>query len=1363
MAPASGDLALDPDFRVLGVLEVVAHDRLLRPGRVRGRLLAVLLLHADHPVASDRLIDLLWGEDPPQNPRGVLAAHASRLRVDLRDVADVELPPGSGSYLLRVDPERVDLHRFRQLVDEGRKALSEGDPETTTALLDEALALWRDTPFVGLDLEAGLSGEIAELTRLRLDAIVSWADAQFRLDRHAVAVARLEGLVKQEPFEERLVERLMRARYFSGDPTGAERTYLEADKRFREEVMEPSPELRALAKAIRVRDPSLAPSPSDPALTARPAVRGDGLAATPRRAPGDRERKSVTLVSIRLAVADWPDPEDVDRLLAPRLHTIRAAVAEFGGAVPVPQVVDGATLAVFGVPRTNEDDPVRAVRAALAIRDRLAPQRRQRDGVADRSVPGRVHIAVATGAALVASGDDWQVTGEVAGACARLLEAIPRDLPEDVIVVADTTRQASASSIEYASADDLGLAGWATPFWRALAARVPPEPMALTRLVDREDELHQITALFQRVRRERAPRLVTLVGEPGIGKSRLVLELARSVDRNREPVTWHRGRSLPYGQMVYGALVEVVKSQARIVETDSATSIREKLEQLVKRTFPEAQYQAWVGRNLQLLLGIGGQPDPESRQQAFAAWSRLFQAAAAERPLLLVFEDLHCADDGLLDFVEGLADRITGVPLLVVCTTRPELRERRPGWTDGKRGASMITVPPLSEAATALLLDDLLTQSDLGGTRDELVSRIGGNPLFAHEFARIVRHQQESGRHSLLLPGTELPVPDQVARIIAARLDALSPDEKALLQDAAVLGEVGPVQAIVELGDRRPRQVERLLRRLERREFIDLSSPTVGSGEYRFRHTLVRDVAYEQIPKDARTVKHQAAAAWLERLASDQLVGQAEPIAQHYLAALHLSSADRQAPEVAQRARRALRTAGDHTATLRAWPVAADYYAAALELTPPGDPERPELLFRLGRAQLHGKGAGERTLVMARNALRAADDPVRAAEAEVLLAAALLAQARWEAARVHFDHALLLVREAEPSLSKASVLIACASNLWLRGEYARALDTSRAAWEMAEQLNAWDRRAQALSHLGLARAIHGDLGGILDLQRSMRHQLDSGLLVPPSSYGNLAYAYACLGNLRGCFKAIAAGSRAASDFQSVHQRHWLEAERVFQSYWTGAWDEALTLADAFVAGLGRRWRHYMQGPCRIRRGLIRLARGDLEGALEESEVALALVHEAGSALGLEPALAFRARVLYEAGDMAEATALTGPLLAALANRPTLDPGVGVDLAIVLATVGGNEAALASKVAFSSRWSEATTAHLQGDLIGAANRYRRIGAQPEEAFLRLQAADRLLAAGRPGAARDQLQIALPFFLRAGATAYRREAEALLQEC
>jgi class 3 adenylate cyclase/tetratricopeptide (TPR) repeat protein len=703
------------------------------------------------------------------------------------------------------------------------------------------------------------------------------------------------------------------------------------------------------------------------------------------------ERKTVTVLFADLvgftSRAEQLDPEDVRAVLSPFYARLRAELERFGGTVE--KFIGDAVMALFGAPVTHEDDPERAVRAALAIRDWVRGQEGQLE----------VRLGVTTGEALISlrarpDYGEGMAAGDVVNTAARLQAAAP----VNGILVGERTFRATRAAIEYRAVSPVAAKGKRepVPVWEAVAARarlgVDVAHQARAVLVGRDRELAVLRDTLARVRAERAPQLVTLVGVPGIGKSRLLFELRQLVEAEPELVAWRQGRCLPYGEGVsFWALAEIVKAQAGILESDTADQAEAKLAQMTAEVMGGAPEAEWVARHLGTLAGAGGSGGAGGdRSEAFAAWRQFLEALAEARPLVLVFEDLHWADEGLLDFVDYVADWAGPVPLLVLATARPELLARRAGWGGGKPNAVTLSLAPLSGEDTARLIGLLLGRAVFeAGQQAQLLAHAGGNPLYAEQYVAMLADQAAAG--------AELAVPESVQAIIGARLDLLAPPEKRVLHDAAVIGKVFWPGAVAALGGTGGRSgqldgagLEECLHGLERKQFLqrERASSVAGQAQYAFTHVLVRDVAYGQIPRAARAEKHAAAAGWIESLG--RTGDHAEMIAHHYTSALDLArAAGQDTTDLAPRARAALQAAGDRALALKALAPAAGYYRAALALWPKAAyKQRAGLLRPLGTVLYEGGDLSGAEAVLAEGAevAAAAGLPAVQARTQVLLA-----------------------------------------------------------------------------------------------------------------------------------------------------------------------------------------------------------------------------------------------------------------------------------------------------------------------------------------------------------------------------------------
>ena len=727
---------------------------------------------------------------------------------------------------------------------------------------------------------------------------------------------------------------------------------------------------------------------------------------------------------------------------------------------------------------------------------------------------------------------------------------------------------------------------------------------------------------------------------------------------------------------------------------------------------------------------------------------------------MLVFEDLHWADDSLLEFIDHLVDWAAGVPLLVVCTARPELLARRPGWGGGKPNAATISLSPLSDDDTARLVHALLERSVLpADIQATLLERAGGNPLYAEEFARMVDELGEDG--------SALRLPESVQGIIAARLDALPIDEKLLLQDAAVVGKVFWLGPLERIGHRDRREAELLLHRLERKQFVrrERRSSVGEESQYVFSHLLVGDVAYSQIPRAARSEKHQGAAEWIESLG--RIEDHAEMLAHHYLTALELDrAAGVETEELTTRARLRLVEAGDRAYALSAYQAAKRFYGAAVELWPADDESRPSLLFRYARSFNALEPTGSlNVMTEARDALRVAGDLAEAAEAEVLIGEIFWLQGQRDQAFDRLRAAEALIADQPQSYSKAYVVANASRFSTLAGDHETGIRSGREALAMAEELGTDELRSHALNNIGIARVGSGDKGGLEDLEEAVAIAVAANSVESVRSYGNLASTLSDLGELERAWAMQAEALRLGERFGVADWLSWIKAERCWQLYFQGRWDESLGLLDDFIAEFAATG-FWMETPLHTPRGRIRLARGDLRGAQEDADRGVQRAEDAKDPQILWPALAFAARA-FAATDRDRAAGFASEFLAAWQEHGFSlgsDSEWPSDLAVGLVPLGKQAEflALVDESHVKTPWRTAAASYVSGDYSAAADVYAKIGALPEEAYARLRAAEAFVGEGRRAEADAELKRALAFWRSVGATAYVREGEALLAE-
>jgi class 3 adenylate cyclase/tetratricopeptide (TPR) repeat protein len=1328
------------EFGILGPLEVLDQGRDLTPARAKQRcLLAMLLLHANKVVTSDELIDALWGEAPPETAQTAVHGHVSALRKLLG--AD-RIETRFRGYLLRLSGDELDLTGFEMGVAQAR---GEGDLAARRDRLQTALALWRGEALADFRHERFAQAEAARLEELRLSSLEELIDADLALGRHREVVPELERLVAEHRFRERLRGQLMLALYRSGRQAHAVQVFQDGRRAFVEELgIEPGELLRQLEKQILNQDPSLALE--EPEATVPPPLRHAEVAG--------RERKVVTVLFADLvgftARAEQLDPEEIDAILRPYHARLRGELERFGGTVE--KFIGDAVMAIFGAPVAHEDDPDRAVRAALAIRDWV----REQEGL-------EVRIAVNTGEALVTLDDrspeeEPIAVGDVLNTAARLEAAAPTN----AVLVGERTYRATDDAFEYREAEPIEAKGKREPLpaWEPLKACVPLGAVAPGRrvpLVGRKQELDALRDALVRARRHRSTQLVTLVGVPGIGKSRLVSELHEAIQADGEPVSWRQGRSLPYGDGVsFWALGEIVKAESGVLESDTPDEARRKVRRAANRATEDTAQAEWLGRHLETLVGRGDEgPVGGDRGESFAAWGRFIEALAEQRPLVLVFEDIHWADDGLLDFVDELVDWATGVPLVALCTARPELLERRPGWGGGKPNALTLSLLPLSGAETTRLVAALLDRAELSAEAHEhVLARAEGNPLYAEQYARMVAER-----------GEREAMPETVHGVIAARLDALSREEKSLLQGAAVVGKVfwsGVTEAIGVL----PSDSDAVLRALERKEFVHRRrrSAVAGEAEYSFRHVLLRDVAYAQIPRAARAEKHRRAAKWIESLGRPD--DHAETIAHHYLQALEYApAATGERAALVELARRAAREAGDRAMSMSAYAAAARFYAKALELSPMDDPERPRLLLGRGRALFFSEGSGLELLVKALDAFRAAGDVEGAAEAATTAARVVWFGGDRKGADAYMELALELLAKRPPSAATAHALVARSGYQGLAGKFASAIRLAREALPLAEQFGLDAQRSRALMIIGAARVDSGDAAGVQDIERSIEIARDAGSLdMVGNGYANLVSELFILGRLGEAAQARTALREVYETSGIAWGRRTALAEQAGEAFLHGKWDEALRIVDTVIAEADAGRSDYMDPMCFSLRAAVRLGRGDLAGAEADSERAVELARRS-DAQAQAQAFTGRALVALAEGRLEEAAGLAsdltamGPVLlpALCAPYPTL-----AEVAWVLRDLEHRDElfALLDATPLASPWVETGRAIAAGDLVRAAEILAELGHGACAAYASLRLAESLRAAGSKADGNVHLARALDFYRRAGATDYVSRGEALL---
>ena len=566
---------------------------------------------------------------------------------------------------------------------------------------------------------------------------------------------------------------------------------------------------------------------------------GQELAAA---APAGRdERRIVSVVFVDLvgftARSEQLDPEDVRAFLTPYHDFVRREFESFGGVVE--KFIGDAIVALFGAPRAYGDDAERAVRAALAVRD----------GVHELGeLDVQVRIAVNTGNALVSLGarpelGEAMVAGDVVNTASRLQSAAP----VNGVIVGRETYATTRDAIEYEPAEPVEAKGKAEPVEAWVAVRplhAAGERRQSGDLVGRGRELDALRGTWERVAAESVPHLVTVLGPAGIGKTRLAQEFERSVEELGGRTV--RGRSLPYRESsAYFAFSTQVKQLCGIFESDPPDAGLRKLRERVA--------DDTVARHLAILLGLDPEGSVDDREELFFSVRVFIESVAREQPTMFVLEDIHWADRSLLDLVELLAARLRDLPVLILTLARPELLDARPAWGGGLPAYTALPLAPLSTAEAEELAQLRLGQLHEAATR--LADTAGGNPLFIEQLAATMAESSAAGGS----------LPTTIRGILAARLDALPAEERALLLDAAVVGKTFWRGALERIAGE-SKGLSELLGALERRDLIvrDTVSAIEGEQQFGFKHVLIRDVAYELLPRADRRERHARVAEFFE-------------------------------------------------------------------------------------------------------------------------------------------------------------------------------------------------------------------------------------------------------------------------------------------------------------------------------------------------------------------------------------------------------------------------------------------------------------------------------------------------------------------
>jgi DNA-binding SARP family transcriptional activator len=918
-------------FAILGPLEVRTDDRLVAIGGFRQKaLLAMLLLHANEVVSSDRLIVELWGAETSVD-KAALRVRISQLRKLLRSAGgDEVIDTRAPGYVVRLDADQLDLARHERLVESADRALPD-DPWHAAASLRQALGLWRGPPLADFTYQPFAQTAVGRLDELRLATLEKRIEAELALGLERELVGELRALVAEHPLRERFRGQLMLALYRAGRQAEALDLYQQTRELLVEELgIEPGPALQGLQRAVLAQEASLerGPLPTARGVTTPPAT------AAPH--PSRREtRKMVTILFCDVVESTSPgerfDAEVMLRVMESCFETSAEILRRHGGMVE--KFMGDSVLAVFGVPTAHEDDALRAVRAAVELRAALTLLNDER--AAESKIRLSTRFGIETGEVVASDDNAGQafVTGEAVSTAAQLHQVSD---PDEILIGESTWRLVrGAVGAEFADVVKLKRKNREVAAWRLLD--VDRHATALPRRIDtpfvgRATELAQLRSAFERTCRELVPCLFTVFGEAGIGKSRLAEEARFELLAEARVLV---GRCPPYGEGVtFAPLREIVRQALG----DNATAA-------LRVVLAEEPDGGQVAATVSALLGLA--PSSIALEEGFWGVRRLCETLAQPRPLVLVFEDIHWAESTMLDLIEFVADNARESPILLLCLTRHELLDHRPAWGGGKLNATAVALGPLPDAESGRLADwlirDLRASSE---TRAQVIESARGNPLFVEQLVAMLADRG--------LRIDEPSLPATIESLIAARLELLGPAERMMLEYGAVLGDRFESSALARLvAPDLLATLSQHLQALVRKELLRPTRLGEGGAGHRFRHVLVRQAAYRRLSKVERAELHERYADWLEASPRDVPAGGGNELLGYHLEQAHgyrlqLGREDAHSRRLAERAATHLAAAAGEAFARADFRAVDQLIARTTALIATDDPRRPGLLYDRG-------------------------------------------------------------------------------------------------------------------------------------------------------------------------------------------------------------------------------------------------------------------------------------------------------------------------------------------------------------------------------------------------------------------------------
>jgi class 3 adenylate cyclase/tetratricopeptide (TPR) repeat protein len=1117
----------------------------------------------------------------------------------------------------------------------------------------------------------------------------------------------------------------------------------------------------------------------------------DGASAAAQAPTVAVERRLVSVLFADLVgftpLSEDRDAEEVRELLSRYFEIAARVVGRYGGEVE--KFIGDAVMAVWGTPVAQEDDAERAVRAALELVGEVSAFGGE-TGLPELAA----RAAVLTGEAAVNLGASGQgmVAGDLVNAASRLQSAAE----PNTVLVGESTRRATGAAVSYAEAGLHELKGKVEPIpaWRALrvtagrAGGLKSEGLEPP-FVGRERELRLAKELFHAVADEGKAHLLSITGIAGIGKSRLAWELYKYLDGITQQVAWHRGRCLAYGDGVtYWALAEMIRMRAGIAEGEDTDSAGPKLEAALELAVEDADERAWIRTRLAQVLSLEARQDLE-QSDLFGGWRLFFERLAERDPVVLVFEDMQWADPPLLAYIEYLLEWSRNHRILVVALARPELAERHAHWTSGLRNATTLALEPLSRGAMESLLEGFVPGLP-SQVSEQILDRSEGVPLYAVETVRMLLDrglvEQVDGEYRPTGTIAALDVPETLQALIAARLDGLSGDERGLLQDASILGKTFTTGALAAVSGQTEPDLQHLLTGLVRKEVLSLQSDPRAPerGQYGFLQDLLRQVAYETLPRRERKSRHLGAAEYLEQRVDQDEV--AEIVASHYLTALELDRDAADATSIRSKAESTLVQAGDRAEALAASENAQRYFEQALELS-----DSP-----LRQAELHER-AGRMAYMGARTAEARTHFEQAIASYGVLglthpaaRVGARLGTLTWEQegdvdrAVAEMEKSFSALEHEEHDADLATFAATLARLLYFRGRVDEAMERNEFALEIAESLELPEVLAQGLITkaviLDLARGRHDEAGALLShaLEVALANDRSEAILraynnINSRAEGDDRYREADEGGR----KYAAFGRKVGDRVSETRYAAW----RINTLGVLGEWDEALALADVFARDetpAAQRQRGWVES------GLLRIMVH--RGELDEARRRLILANEVLDPNDIQDGAirgACETLVLFGEGRLREAQAAAERALAARGDLGLRHPATkeALSMALTAAVALGDEAKVDELLAIIEQTPPgqqtpflratgarfgARRAALQGDatsagagLAAAADILREIERPFDRAVVLLEHAEWLAAEGRAEEAEPLVAEAHEIFERLRAAPYLERLEML----